>query len=234
MPRRRPGPALPSSLGKRQSSWALDARAQPCVTARTRDAEMLQRLRSSLRWVPAGGSPIVPLSPATPNCSPGLSGPVVRHVSLLCHVLPRSRSFVMACLPRAAATLARQVPAWQRARGARTSKPRGTHSGRGRGFLREGATRLPGITARHHGSRGDAGWWWWQDWGLMAGDSEVRGTRRLPQRTRIGRLQVAAEVATTGFVDRDNTWVLASPSPGTQELTGVSTGQFWGHPGDHH
>uniref|UniRef100_A0A8C6HB57 Branched-chain-amino-acid aminotransferase n=1 Tax=Mus spicilegus TaxID=10103 RepID=A0A8C6HB57_MUSSI len=69
---------------------------------------MLHRLRSSLRRVLAGGSPIVPLSPATPNCSPGLSGPAVRHESPLCHVFPRSRSFVMACLPRATATLARQ------------------------------------------------------------------------------------------------------------------------------
>lgn len=218
---------------------ALHARSQPCVTARTRDAEMLHRLRSSMRWVPAGGSPIVPLSPATPNCSPGLSGPAVRHESPLCHVFPRSRSFVMACLPRATATLARQVPPCRRARGARTSIPRGlTRRGGGGVLLREGATRLSGITARHHWSRGDAGGGV-RGWRVTARDLEVRGTRRLPQRTQ--GLGVSRSPRRPPLGDSRMEIILGcswSP-PGTQELrmsppgnSGVILGIFTEDTGD--
>ncbi|CAO2607154.1 Branched-chain-amino-acid aminotransferase, cytosolic [Lemmus lemmus] len=69
---------------------------------------MLQRLPSSLCRVLARGSVIGPPGLATQNSSPGLVGFALRHVSPLRHAFPRARSFVMACLPRATAAMARQ------------------------------------------------------------------------------------------------------------------------------
>ncbi|ERE66108.1 branched-chain-amino-acid aminotransferase, cytosolic-like protein [Cricetulus griseus] len=63
---------------------------------------MLQRLRSSLCRVLAGASPFRPAVRVTRSSSSGLAGFAVRHA------LPRTLSFVMACLPRATAALARQ------------------------------------------------------------------------------------------------------------------------------
>lgn len=132
------GPALLSSCVKRLCARALDSRVQPRVTARIHDTEMLQRLRSSLCRVLARGSAFGPPGLATRNSSPGLVGFAVRHVSPLRHAFPRARSFVMACLSRATAALARQVPAW--ARGVKAQHPLGDSPG----SPWEGATRLSG------------------------------------------------------------------------------------------
>ncbi|XP_059112325.1 branched-chain-amino-acid aminotransferase, cytosolic isoform X1 [Peromyscus eremicus] len=69
---------------------------------------MLQRLRSSLCRVLVSGSSFGPPAPATRNSGPGLAGFAVHHVSPPRQAFPRVRSFVMACLPRGTATLARQ------------------------------------------------------------------------------------------------------------------------------
>lgn len=128
-------------------------RAQPRVTARTRDGEMLQRLRSSLRWVPAAGSPIVLLSPASLSCSPVLAGPAVCHVSLPRHSFPRARSFAMACLPRTTAALARQVLPWRMVRDATPPSHQDSQgvTVRGRHKVLGGHGRVSLGTRRCHG-----------------------------------------------------------------------------------
>lgn len=125
-------------------------------------------------------------------------------------------------------------------RGAPGPASRGDSLGGGRGgvLLREGATRLSGITARHHWSRGDAGGGV-RGWRVTARDLEVRGTRRLPQRTQGLGVSRSPRRPPLGDSRMEIIQGCSWSPPGTQELrmsppgnSGVILGIFTEDTGD--
>jgi hypothetical protein len=99
--------------------------------------------------------------------------------------------------------------------GRQDQHPAGTHSGGGGycGRAPLGSWVLPQGNTGREGMRGGG-----RGWGVTARDLEVRGN---------------SEVATRGLKDGDNSWVLVVAT-GDSGAKSVSTGEFWGHPGDFH